>query len=335
MNLNEILSYRRILITGGTGSFGNALISRILESKVNVDKIYVLSRDENKQQEMALKRLNENVEFIIADIRDKNRLLKAFKGVTYVFHAAALKHVPIGEKFPEEVIMTNVIGTKNVIEAAEECGVEKVVNLSSDKAVYPINAYGMTKALAEKIVSAHTGYTKCVNLRYGNVLGSRGSVLPVFLNQIKKEKPITITDKKMTRFLLLLRDAVDLSFMCLQEGKSGDLFVIKSPACTIYTLTKALEMHYKYRINEEVIGIRAGEKIHETLLTSEELKRAVDIEIDGVCFARIPAIKTDIKAYFKGEEKDCLTFPPFTSENTVQLGHFEVYEILKTSGVLD
>ncbi|MDD1779129.1 MAG: polysaccharide biosynthesis protein, partial [Candidatus Helarchaeota archaeon] len=235
------LAKKKILITGGTGSFGNALIDNLKETD---NHFIIYSRDEKKQYDMAISRGNKNISYIIGDIRDKGKLIQSMKNVDYVFHAAALKHVPTGENFPEEVIYTNILGTKNVIEVAEYCGVEKVVALSTDKAVQPINAYGMSKALAEKIIAAHKGQTEVVCLRYGNVLGSRGSVVPLFLELIRQNKPITITNPKMTRFLLTLNEAVRLALKCLKDGNNGDLFVIKSPACSIKTLVEALEVHY-------------------------------------------------------------------------------------------
>ncbi|RLB75358.1 MAG: UDP-glucose 4-epimerase [Deltaproteobacteria bacterium] len=320
---------KRILITGGTGSFGNALIDYL--DKENVEFV-VYSRDEKKQFDMFVNRKNSNIEYIVGDVRDKNKLIHSLRDIDYVFHAAALKHIPTGENFPEEVIKTNILGTKNVLEASEQCNVEKVIYLSTDKAVYPINAYGMSKALAEKIVSAHKGNTVCVSLRYGNVLGSRGSVVPLFLNFIKNNKPLTITNPNMTRFLLTLNEAVKLALKCLKDGKHGDLFVIKSPACSIKTLVEALELHFG-KLEKKIIGIRPGEKIHETLLTVEEVHRAVTEKEDGIVYARIPKLDGSIRDYFfKGEEYKYLE--PFTSENTIQFNSEQTLNKLKEAGLL-
>ncbi|MCK4730452.1 MAG: polysaccharide biosynthesis protein [Candidatus Aenigmarchaeota archaeon] len=321
---------KRILITGGTGSFGNALLDKLLDLDA---ELIVFSRDEKKQHDMMVNRLNKNVKYIIGDIRNRMKLSRVFKDVDYIFHAAALKHVPTGENFPEEVIETNVLGIKNVLEAAEECGVKKVVNLSTDKAVYPINAYGMSKALGEKVVAAFEGDTICLSLRYGNVLGSRGSVLPLFLEQISKNKPLTITNPYMTRFLLLLDQAVDLALKCLFDGKSGDLFVIKSPSCEIRTLTEALELHFKRKFEKKTIGIRPGEKMHETLLTSDEVFRSIDLTENNINFVRVPKQKTETEDYFfKGERE---TRPePYTSANTIRYNAKQTLELIKQSNLL-
>jgi UDP-glucose 4-epimerase len=321
---------KRILITGGTGSFGNALIDYLDNEDV---EFVVYSRDEKKQYDMFVNRKNNNIEYVVGDVRDKDKLIKSLKNVDYVFHAAALKHVPTGENFPEEVIRTNVWGTKNVVEAAEYCNVEKIVNLSTDKAVYPINAYGMSKALAEKIMNAHNGDITCVSLRYGNVLGSRGSVVPLFLDFIKNNKVLTITNPNMTRFLLILNEAVKLALKCLKEGESGDLFVIKSPACTIKTLLEALELHFGKEFKKKNIGIRPGEKVDETLLTSEEVHRTITEEEDGIIYAKISRLDGNIgDYYFKG---DGYKVPqPFTSENTIQFNAEQTLEKLKEAGIL-
>lgn len=321
---------KRILITGGTGSFGNALIDYL--ENANVEFI-VYSRDEKKQFDMFVNRKNSNIEYVVGDIRDKDKLIDSLKNVDYVFHAAALKHIPTGEKFPEEVIKTNILGTKNVIEASEYCHVEKIINLSTDKAVYPINAYGMSKALAEKIMSAHEGNIACVSLRYGNVLGSRGSVVPLFLNFIKNNRPLTITNPNMTRFLLTLNEAVKLALKCLKDGKHGDLFVIKSPACSIKTLVEALELHFGKKLKKKIIGIRPGEKIYETLLTVEEVHRAIAEKEDGIVYARIPRLDGSIGDYFfKGKEYKLLQ--PFTSENTIQFNAKQTLNKLKEAKLL-
>lgn len=324
------LTGKQILITGGTGSFGNALLDKLLDLDA---ELIVYSRDEKKQHEMMVNRPNKNVKYIIGDVRNKAKLEQVLRGVDYVFHAAALKHVPTGENFPEEVIETNTLGLKNVIESAEACGVKKVVNLSTDKAVYPINAYGMSKALGEKIVNAHKGNTVCLSLRYGNVLGSRGSVLPLFLEQISKGRPLTITSPEMTRYLLLLEQAVDLALKCMLEGSSGDLYVIKSPACTIKTLVDALELHFGKRFDKKIIGVRPGEKFHETLLTSEEVFRAIESEEKGIVYVKVPRLDLNTADYFfsgEGEKRP----EPFTSENTVRYDAKQTLSLIKKGKLL-
>jgi UDP-N-acetylglucosamine 4,6-dehydratase/5-epimerase len=320
----------KILITGGTGSFGNAFI----DFSENCDiKFVVFSRDEKKQHDMFVERNDNNIEYVVGDIRDKSRVLRHFKDIDYVIHAAALKHVPTGEQFPEEVINTNVLGTKNVIEAAEECGVEKVINLSTDKAVYPINAYGMSKALAEKLMSAHKGDTACVSLRYGNVIGSRGSVIPLFIDKIQHNLPLTITNENMTRFLLPLNHAVDLSKKCVEIGKSGDLFVIRPPAATIKTVVDALELNYGRTLEKQLIGIRPGEKMNETLLTPEELCRAKTFTDKDIEYMKIPRLDGNIGDYFY-HGKDCKIAEPFTSANTTILNTEETLKLIKEARLL-
>ena len=321
---------KTILITGGTGSFGNALLDKLIDLEAN---LIVYSRDEKKQHDMMVSRMNKNVRYIIGDVRNKQKLDKVLRDVDYVFHAAALKHVPTGEKFPEEIIETNIIGLKNVLDAAEERGVKKVINLSTDKAVYPINAYGMSKALGEKTVNAHQGETITLNLRYGNVLGSRGSVLPLFLDQISKNKPLTITSPFMTRFLLLLEQAVELALKCLFNGKSGELYVIKSPACEIKTLVESLELYFGKKFSKKIIGVRPGEKIHECLLTSEEVYRAIETREKDIVYVRVPKEITEIEDYFftgKGEKRP----EPFTSENTTRYDAKQTLNLIKKGNLL-
>ncbi|MHC1756381.1 MAG: polysaccharide biosynthesis protein [Methanosarcina sp.] len=327
----QYLKKKNILITGGTGSFGNAFIDFSKDCDI---KFVVFSRDETKQHDMFVERNDNNIEYVVGDIRDKSRLLKHFKDIDYVMHAAALKHVPTGEQFPEEVINTNVLGTKNVIEAAEECGVEKIINLSTDKAVYPINAYGMSKALAEKLMSAHRGDTVCVSLRYGNVIGSRGSVIPLFVDKAQNNLPLTITNENMTRFLLPLSHAVDLSKKCLEIGQSGDLFVIRPPAATIKTVVEALELYYGKKIEKQIIGIRPGEKMDETLLTPEELCRATTFTDKGIEYMKIPKLDANIGDYFY-HGKDVFMPEPFTSANTKILDAKESLDLIKFAGSLD
>ncbi len=331
----EYLNGKKILITGGTGSFGNALIDYLADTNVS---FIVYSRDEKKQHDMYIsdmyssKRKN-NITYVVGDVRDKQKLIYSMQDVDYVFHAAALKHVPTGENFPEEVVNTNILGTKNVIEAAEYCGIKKVVTLSTDKAVYPINAYGMSKALAEKIISAHKGKTPTVCLRYGNVLGSRGSVVPLFLNFINHNRPLTITNPNMTRFLLTQAEAVKLALKCLGEGNNGDLFVIKSPACDIKTLVEALELHFRKEFIKKIIGIRFGEKMDETLLTSDEVHRSIIEHEDGIIYAKIPPLDKHLgDFYFTGE--DYKEPEAFTSANTERYGAEQTLKKIKEAGLL-
>jgi UDP-N-acetylglucosamine 4,6-dehydratase/5-epimerase len=320
----------KILVTGGTGSFGNALIDYLRDSG---NDFIVYSRDEKKQHDMFISKGTKNISYVVGDIRDKQKMIQSMRGVDYVFHAAALKHVPTGENFPEEVIQTNILGTKNVVEAAETCGVKKMVALSTDKAVQPINAYGMSKALAEKIIAAHKGQTSVVCLRYGNVLGSRGSVVPLFLDFIKSNRPITITNSNMTRFLLTLNEAVKLALKCLHDGNNGDLFVIKSPACDIKTLIEAMELHYQKEFEKKIIGIRPGEKIHETLLTSDEVHRSTIERENGITFARIPPLDKNISDFYQSGE-DYKEPEAFTSANTEQYNAEQVEAKLKEAGLL-
>lgn len=326
----NVIKGKKILITGGTGSFGNAFIDFSKDCDI---KFIVFSRDEKKQHDMFVERNDNNIEYVIGDIRDKNKFIKHCKDVDYILHAAALKHVPTGEQFPEEVINTNILGTQNVIEAAEEYGVSKIVNLSTDKAVYPINAYGMSKAIAEKLMSAHEGDTACINLRYGNVIGSRGSVIPLFINQIHNNLPLTITNENMTRFLLTLSHAVALSKKCLEIGKNGNLFVIRPPAATIRTIIEALELHFGKTFETKIIGIRPGEKMDETLLIPEEIYRASTFTNDGIEYMRIPRINANIGDYFyKGKD---VTIPQsFTSANTTILNAQETLNLIKLADIL-
>jgi len=318
----------RVLCTGGTGSFGRAIIDRLKDVGC---KIVVYSRDECKQHEMWTRHKDWPVEYIVGDVRDSRKLRHSFQGVDYIFHAAALKHVPTGEIFPEEVVATNIIGTKNVVEAAEYCGVKKVVVLSTDKAAYPISAYGGSKFLAEKIVMAHKGDTENVCLRYGNVLGSRGSVIPLFLEQISREEPITVTAFEMTRFILTLQQAVQLSLKCLRDGNNGDLFVMKPPACSIKTIVSALEFNFGRKLSQTVIGVRPGEKFHETLLIADEVYRGRE-EIDGeITYVRVPANTNKdffAKGVYRNEPKD------YTSLDAEQLNPEQVLAKLKEAKLL-
>ncbi|KKN79320.1 hypothetical protein LCGC14_0341020 [marine sediment metagenome] len=322
------LANKVVLVTGGTGSFGSALIDYLQGSGA---KFIVYSRDEAKQYDMYIKRKDDNISYIIGDVRDEGKLRYSMQDVDYVFHSAALKQVPTGERFPEEVIKTNILGTKNVIDVAEYCGVKKVIVLSSDKAAYPISAYGMSKALAEKIVTAHKGKTVNVCLRYGNVLGSRGSVVPLFLGFIKRNEPITITNANMTRFILTLEEAVKLALKCLHDGKDSEIFIMKPPACKIKTLVEALELHYGRELKKTVIGIRPGEKMDEVLLTGTEVHGSI-IEHDGeITYARI--ITQVSPDYFVCGE-DYTEPEPFSSKNAEQYNAKQVLNKLKEAKLL-
>lgn len=272
---------KTLLITGGTGSFGNAVLDRFLDSSVG--EIRIFSRDEKKQEDMRKKYANSKIKFYLGDVRDYNSVESAMYDVDYVFHAAALKQVPSCEFYPLQAVKTNILGTENVLNAAIRSGVKKVICLSTDKAVYPINAMGMSKALMEKTFVAKSretkkGETVICGTRYGNVMASRGSVIPLFINQLKTGQPITVTDPNMTRFMMSLANAVELVLYAFEHGNSGDIFVQKAPAATIKTLVESLKKIYN-RLNHEVnvIGTRHGEKMFETLLTREEMAVAKDL----------------------------------------------------------
>lgn len=316
------LKGKTVMITGGTGSVGQAVVDALAAS--NVDTV-VLSRDETKQHKMGSKEQYKRVRFIIGDVRDRKKLRSAMKDVDFVVHAAALKHVATGELFPEECIFTNIIGTANVLDMAEAAGVEKVVNISTDKAVEPTGAYGMTKALAEKLVNVRDGPTACVNLRFGNVLGSRGSVLPIFEEKIRADLPLPITDARMTRFLMPLDHAVRLVDRCFGHGKNGDLFVIQSAASTVDTLVKALEIHHGRKFKRHVIGARPGERMFEVLLTVEERRAAKTVKEDGIVFSHVPRQRR------KGVTGRVV---PFTSANAVRYGPKKTLELIRKTGIL-
>ena len=270
---------KTLLITGGTGSFGNAVLNRFLESDIKEIKIF--SRDEKKQDDMRRSYKSSKIKFFVGDVRDPLSIDGAMANTDYVFHAAALKQVPSCEFFPVEAVKTNIIGTENVLNSAINNKVEKIICLSTDKAVYPINAMGISKAMMEKVFvakSRNSGKTKIIGTRYGNVMGSRGSVIPLFIEQIKAGKPITITDPKMTRFMMTLDEAVELVLYAFKNGNQGDLFVQKSPAATVSVLAKALVELYKSKSPVKEIGIRHGEKMYETLVTKEEMIKAEDQE---------------------------------------------------------
>jgi len=316
-----------LLITGGTGSFGHAVLNRFLKNQI-FDEIRIFSRDEKKQDEMRNHYVDNRIKYYIGDVRDADSVNDAVRGVDYVFHAAALKQVPSCEFFPLEATRTNVLGTQNVINAAIHYGVKKLVCLSTDKAAYPVNAMGITKALMEKVAvaaSRNTTDTIISITRYGNVLGSRGSVLPLFIEQIKQQKPVTITDPAMTRFLMSLDEAVDLVIFAFEQAQPGDLFVHKASACSVEILAKALCSLLNFTYSPTIIGTRHGEKLHETLLTREEMSKAKDLGK----FFRIPADNRDLnyKRYFV-EGMDMKEQGDFTSLSTKQLDVVEVKEIL-------
>jgi UDP-N-acetylglucosamine 4,6-dehydratase len=309
-----------LLITGGTGSFGNAVLKRFLETD-HFREIRIFSRDEKKQDDMRNQLKNDKVKFYIGDVRDYNSVKRAMSGVDYVFHAAALKQVPSCEFFPLEATKTNVFGTQNVIDAAGASKVKKVICLSTDKAAYPINAMGISKALMEKVAVAaarNLSDTIVCLTRYGNVMASRGSVIPLFLNQIQKGQSLTVTDPKMTRFLMTLEDAVDLVLFAFEHGNAGDLFVNKAPAGTIGDLAQALKELCQTDTEIKIIGTRHGEKLYETLCTREEMVKAEDMG----AFYRIPADNRDLNyaQYFSEGEQDVSLIEDYHSHNTTQQG---------------
>ncbi|QJP34918.1 NAD-dependent epimerase/dehydratase family protein [Nonlabens sp. Ci31] len=308
-----------LLITGGTGSFGNAVLNRFLNTD-HFKEIRIFSRDEKKQHDMRKELNSPKLKFYIGDVRDKSSIMKAMQGVDYVFHAAALKQVPSCEFFPMEATRTNVFGTQNVIDAAEDCEVKKVICLSTDKAAYPINAMGISKALMEKIaVAASRNLEKTVVCltRYGNVMASRGSVIPLFKDQILNGEPITVTDPNMTRFLMSLEEAVELVLFAFEHGNSGDLFVNKAPAGTIGDMVTAMKELYNADNEVKIIGTRHGEKLYETLCTREEMIKAEDMGD----FYRIPADNRDLNysQYFSEGKEDISKIDDYHSHNTEQL----------------
>lgn len=312
---------KTLLITGGTGSFGNAVLNRFLDT--DIKEIRIFSRDEKKQDDMRHQLNNPKVKFYIGNVRDKRSVDYAMRGVDYVFHAAALKQVPSCEFFPVEAVQTNVLGTENVLDSAIEFSVKRVVVLSTDKAVYPINAMGISKAMMEKVAIAKARNlgdnpeTVITCTRYGNVMASRGSVIPLFINQIKQRKDLTVTDPNMTRFMMTLDDAVDLVVYAFQNGNSGDLFVQKSPAATIGDLAKALISLYQTENKIRIIGTRHGEKLFETLVNREEMAKAEDMGQ----YYRIPADTRDLnyEQYFSKGERQVSTIEDYHSHNTERL----------------
>ena len=321
----SIFSGKTLMITGGTGSFGNAVLNRFLQT--DIKEIRIFSRDEKKQDDMRHEYQAKypeyagKIKFFIGDVRNLQSCKDAMPGVDYIFHAAALKQVPSCEFFPMEAVKTNVIGTDNVLTAAIEAGVKAVICLSTDKAAYPINAMGITKAIEEKIAvakSRYSGETKICCTRYGNVMCSRGSVIPLWIDQIRNGNPITLTESKMTRFIMSLEEAVDLVLFAFEHGQNGDILVQKAPACTIQTQAEAVcELFGGKKEDIKVIGIRHGEKMYETLLTNEECAKAEDMGD----FYRVPADNRSLnydKYFTEGDEKRC-ELTEFNSDNTRRL----------------
>ena len=328
---------KTLMITGGTGSFGNAVLNRFLET--DIGEIRIFSRDEKKQDDMRHEyqalypEASQKIKFYIGDVRDLSSVKNAMHGVDYIFHAAALKQVPSCEFFPMEAVRTNVIGTDNVLTAAIEAGVKAVICLSTDKAAYPVNAMGTSKAMMEKVAVAKSRtvspeQTKICCTRYGNVLCSRGSVVPLWIDQIRAGKPITITEPSMTRFVMSLEEAVDLVLFAFEHGSSGDILVQKAPACTIETLAQATKELFDpcNKTEIKVIGIRHGEKLYETLLTNEECANAIDLGD----FYRVPCDKRDLNydKYFKDGDIQRNPLHEFTSQNTTLMNVAQVKEKL-------
>jgi UDP-N-acetylglucosamine 4,6-dehydratase len=318
-----------LMITGGTGSFGNTVLKRFLSTEVR--EIRIFSRDEKKQEDMRIAFNNPKLKFYIGDVRDYDSVQQAMKGVDYVFHAAALKQVPSCEFYPMEAVRTNIMGTDNVMSAANSSGVKRVVVLSTDKAVYPINAMGISKAMAEKLLVARarmqgTDETVFCATRYGNVMASRGSVIPLFVAQLKGEGALTVTDPKMTRFLMSLEDSVDLVLYAFERGQQGDIFVQKAPASTVADLAQALKEVFKRNNEIRVIGTRHGEKLYESLISREEMAHAIDMGD----YYRIPADNRDLNyaKYFSEGEESISNLDDYTSHNTKRLNVDEVKALL-------
>jgi UDP-glucose 4-epimerase len=320
---------KTILITGGTGSFGNTVLRRFLDT--DVGEIRVFSRDEKKQEDMRITLNNPLLKFYIGDTRDYESIFWALKGVDYVFHAAALKQVPSCEFYPMEAVKTNVLGTENVLNAAIAAKVKKVIVLSTDKAVYPINSMGISKAMAEKLMIAKArgqddGETVFCATRYGNVMASRGSVIPLFVTQLKKGNALTLTDPNMTRFLMSLEDSVDLVLYAFMNGQQGDIFVQKAPASTVADLAQALSEIFDKKVPIQIIGTRHGEKLYESLVSREEMAKAIDLER----YYRIPADNRDLNyaQYFTEGEQKISTVEDFTSHNAERLSIEKVKKLL-------
>ncbi len=318
-----------LMITGGTGSFGNAVLGRFLDTDVR--EIRIFSRDEKKQEDMRIALNNPKLKFYIGDVRNYDSIHEAMQGVDYVFHAAALKQVPSCEFYPMEAVRTNVLGAENVLNAAVTCGVRRVIVLSTDKAVYPVNAMGISKAMMEKLMVAKArmrrdGETVLCATRYGNVMASRGSVIPLFVRQIKEHKPLTVTDPAMTRFLMSLEDSVDLVLHAFEHGRQGDIFVQKAPASSVGDLAQALTELFASDVPVRIIGTRHGEKLYESLLSREEMARAMDM---GRYFC-VPADDRDLNynKYFVEGETQVSSFDDYTSHNTERLDVDQIKALL-------
>lgn len=331
MDIYQNFEGQTLLITGGTGSFGNAVLKRFINSPIR--QIRIFSRDEKKQDDLRNELSSDKVKFYIGDVRDINSLNMAMKGVDYVFHAAALKQVPSCEFYPTEAIKTNVLGSENVLTSAYQNEVKKVICLSTDKAVYPINAMGLSKAMMEKIMIAKsrlligTGRTFCAT-RYGNVMGSRGSVIPLFIKQIKDGKPITITEPTMTRFMMSLEQSVDLVTFAFLNADPGDVFIQKAPASTVLDVALALKEIFNASNEIKIIGTRHGEKIYETLCTREEMAKAIDLGN----YYRIPADNRDLNysKFFSEGEQNIAVVDDYNSNNTTRLSMKQTKELLLT-----
>lgn len=324
-----IFTGKTLLITGGTGSFGHAVLNRFLDT--DIGEIRIFSRDEKKQDDMRHEYQNDKIKYYIGDVRDVNSLRAAMYGVDYIFHAAALKQVPSCEFFPIEAVKTNVLGTDNMLTAAIEAGVKKIVCLSTDKAAYPVNAMGTSKAMMEKVFVAKSrtisqDKTLICGTRYGNVMCSRGSVIPLFIEQIKNGQPLTVTEPKMTRFIMSLEEAVELVLFAFENANSGDIMVQKAPACTIEVLAQAVKELFHAENEIKVIGIRHGEKMYETLLTNEECAHALDMGN----YYRVPADNRDLNydKYFSQGNEERVKLSEFNSNNTEILNVEQVKEKL-------
>ncbi|WP_407926385.1 polysaccharide biosynthesis protein [Gehongia tenuis] len=322
---------KTLLITGGTGSFGNAVLRGFLDT--DIGEIRIFSRDEKKQDDMRKLYKNDKIKFFLGDVRDIASVKNAMYGVDYIFHASALKQVPSCEFFPLEAVKTNVLGTDNVLTAAIDCGVKRIVCLSTDKAAYPINAMGISKAMMEKVITAKARtvpaeHTTITCTRYGNVMCSRGSVIPLFIDQIKEGRPLTVTDPNMTRFLMSLDEAVQLVVFAFEHADPGDLFIQKAPACTIHDLAQAVNELFGGTSEVRIIGTRHGEKLYETLMTTEEKIKSVD---EGNYY-RIPVDRRDLNydKYFVEGNPEVESIEPYTSHNTKRLNVEEVKEKLMT-----
>ena len=325
----SIFKDKVLLITGGTGSFGNAVLNRFL--KTDIKEIRIFSRDEKKQEDMRIKYKNDKIKFYIGDVRDYRSVDDAMDGVDYIFHAAALKQVPSCEFYPIQAVKTNILGTENVLEAAINHNVKKVIVLSTDKAAYPINAMGMSKAMMEKVAVAkgrdlREDQTVICRTRYGNVMASRGSVIPLFCKQIRLGKPLTVTNPAMTRFMMTLDDAVDLVIYAFEHGEQGDLFVQKAPAATIRTLARAIKDLKKSDVPIRTIGMRHGEKMYEVLVTTEEMANAIDMGD----YYRIPADNRNLnyQKYVDEGNVDLENVVDYNSHNTKRLNVEEMKELL-------